>query len=143
MLRKDLFLAGAGITSALALGAIAGTGAALATTQDSSDADLIEVRGRVAGILIQLQGLKHDYAGNRNNAIAALQTAQNELNAAIALRTDDQIVSDTVMHTAQREIGSLINRLQGDLGDYSGHRQNAINALTQTQGSLNAALHTA
>jgi hypothetical protein len=144
VLRKDLFSIGAGIAGALALGAAAGTSAAFAAdTQNQSDADIFEVRGRIAGMIVQLSNLQTDYNGNRQTAINALQNAQNELTNAVDIRGANQRVSDHVLRTASDEITTLVTRLQSDFGDYGGNKVQAITNLQAAQGSINAALATA
>jgi len=142
VVRKDLLAAGTGFASALALGAVAGTTAALAQ-QTRSDADLYEVRGRIAGVITQLQNLARDYGGNRVSAISALQAAETSLTSAVDIRGADQSVSDAVVRTATNEVQSLITRLAADLGDYGGNKAAAIASLRTALTSLNAALGTA
>ena len=138
MLRRQLFTAGAGAAAAFCLGAVAGTGAALAQ-QFSSDADVWAVRGRVVGLIYQLEGLPAEYAGNRRKAIDALKTAGANLNAALAIRGANQTMSGLVIKSSIAELGELIPRLQTDRGEFGGNREKAIAGLQSALDFLNAA----
>jgi len=140
--RKELLATGAGLATALALGAAAGSTAAFAQ-QSRSDADLYEVRGRIAGMLNQLTDLRTDYGGSRVTAMTQLQAAQANLTAAINLRGANQRVSDAVLRTVQGELQTLILRLQNDASDYGGSKVNAITNLQAAQASITTALGTA
>ncbi len=142
MLRSQLLTAGAGIATALVLGAAAGTTAALAQ-QYVSDADVWLVRGRVVGLAYQLQGLEADYGGNRAAAISSLETAEASLNLALAIRGTNQQLSDAVIRAGITELADLISRLAGDRADYGGNREIALHALQAAQASLQAAAGTA
>ena len=85
---RILALAGvvAGITFSTAVSARASTDPVIAQvrTDPGSDRNMRGVRHRIEGLIDQLQGDRHDYDGHRLKAIADLQQAREEINAALA-----------------------------------------------------------
>jgi|GEM_PF-2594865 len=142
MQRHTFFAAGAGTAAALLLAARTGTApaAAAATTQLNSDADVWRVRGRLEGMIAQLNGLEGDYGGQRVAAIGALQAAKTHLDEAAKARPMNQALSDEIVRVCLEETDEMVKRLGGDLGDYNGHRLEAVGKLNEARTDLQNAL---
>lgn len=141
MQRQRFFAAGAGTAAALLL-ATRGTiaPASAEPSQLDSDADVWRVRGRLEGMVSQLNGLEADYNGQRVAAINALQAAKADLDAAVKVRGMNDGLSDAIMRVALVEADEMIKRLSADRGDYNGQKSAAIDKLQAARTALTAAI---
>jgi hypothetical protein len=140
-MKRTTFIGSAGVTALVA----SLPEFALAQSQMSSDQNLRVAGAIITGLIAQLDTERGDYGGQRKAAIAKLQDAQNEINAALATVNagkPTQAMSDAVMRHVQGRIDALASQIKEARADYGGHRAAAIRDLEAASSDLGAALQT-
>jgi len=94
-----------------------------------------------------LQGDAHDYGGFRAKAVASLEAARTQLQAAIAYRNAHRptnprsgSASDDNLRYSRLYLNRAVTMLQHDMHDYAGHRVQALQDIQSAQTALTNAL---
>jgi hypothetical protein len=116
-------------------------------SQHASTENLEFTRTYIEHAVDMLQRDAHDYGGFRAKAVAALQAARAQLDAAVAYRESHRpgngpgvVGSDDNLRYSRLYLNRAVSMLQHDMHDYAGHRAAAVNDIQAAQSDLTAAL---